>query len=68
MNALRNNQEVLSHQQAVFSVGGVDPIQAICASQHAMEKIAQNLHRSANVGIGYSFSSKYVRDHIQNLI
>lgn len=65
--ALQNNQRILSQTRATISVGGIDPIQGLRASQAAMEQIAQNLKRSANVGIGYAFSTNHIRDHIQNL-
>lgn len=66
IKALKNNQAVL---EAVTRTGGmkikgIDPLRAISASQAAMEQIAWNLHRSANVGIGYAYSAKYVQDHI----
>lgn len=64
---LQNNQRILAQSRATISVGGVDPIQGLRASQAAMEQIARNLKRSANVGIGYAFSTNYIRDHIQNL-
>ncbi len=64
---LQNNQRILSQTKAVIKVGGIDPIQGLSASQAAMEQIARNLKRSANVGIGYAFSINPIRDHIQNL-
>jgi len=64
IEALRQNQEALRGGQSIIGIGGIDPIQALCASQTAMEQIAHSLRRSANVGIGYAYSSKYVRDHL----
>jgi len=70
LQALRNNQQILQQQQqggARISLGGIDPIDAIRASQAAMEQIASQLRRSANVGIGFAFSAKYVKDGISQL-
>lgn len=67
ISALRKNQEALSQGHTLIKVGGIDPIQAIRASQAAMEQIARNLRSSANVGIGYAYSSNYVRDRIASL-
>jgi S1-C subfamily serine protease len=67
IEALRSNQVALENAQAVLRIGSIDPIDAIRASQSAMESIAINLKRSANVGIGYAYSSKYIRDAIKNL-
>jgi len=67
ISALQNNQRVLSKSKSIMSVGGVDPIQGIKASQAAMEQIARNLKRSANVGIGYAFSISPIRRHLHNL-
>jgi len=62
INALKSNQEALSQVKSGVSIAGIDPIRTLAASQAAMEIIAQNLRRSANVGIGYAFSSDHVRD------
>lgn len=70
IQALRNNQQILQRQQqggCKISLGGIDPVEAIRASQAAMEQIATQLRRSANVGIGFAFSAKYVRDEIVSL-
>ena len=67
LHALRSNQEALSKAKTIMSIGGFDPVKGFIASQAAMEIIAQNLRRSANVGIGYAFSSDYVKDHINSL-
>lgn len=53
LQALRSNQEALSNAKTMISIGGFDPVKGFIASQAAMEVIAQNLRRSANVGIGY---------------
>lgn len=74
IEALQKNQIVLRQSRSrgsiSFAVGGVDidPLQAIEVSQHAMERIAQNLRRSANVGIGYAYSANYVRDHVAEVL
>lgn len=67
IDALRHNQQALSSQGARMQIGGIDPIEAIKVSQAAMEQIAVNLRRSANVGIGFAFSAKYVKDKIDSL-
>ena len=63
---LRTNQEILAQQSGSVSICGVDPVQGLRASQAAMEQIARNLKRSANVGIGYANSINSIRDHIQS--
>jgi len=62
IESLRNNQRVLANagQQGGVQLLGINPIQALQASQAAMEQIALDLHRSANVGIGYAFSCKHL--------
>lgn len=60
IEALRRNQVALQGSRATIRVGGIDPIDAIRASQAAMERIALNIERSANVGIGYAYSAEYV--------
>ncbi|MCK4472537.1 MAG: trypsin-like peptidase domain-containing protein [Anaerolineae bacterium] len=68
IDALRQNQVACQEAQMLMSIGGIDPMQAIGASQVAMEQIARDLHRSANVGIGYAYSAKYVREHIAQIL
>ena len=65
--ALQQNQKALEGAKSVMRIGSIDPIQAIIASQAAMEQIAKDLHRSANVGIGYAYSAEYIRDAIIKL-
>jgi len=70
LQALRNNQQILQKQQqggTRIRLGGIDPIDAIRASQAAMEQIAQQLRRSANVGIGFAFSAQYVKSKVSGL-
>jgi len=69
LQALKNNHEILKHQQsfAKISIAGIDPIQAMKASQASMEQIVTQLRRSANVGIGFAFSAKYVKEDIVHL-
>jgi S1-C subfamily serine protease len=56
ISILQNNQKILSQPRASIDIGGIDPIEGIRASQSAMEQIARNLKRAANVGIGHAFS------------
>ena len=50
-----------------MSIGEIDPIRAIGTSQVAMKQIAIQLRRSVNVGIGFAFSARYVKDEINRL-
>ncbi len=63
LQALKNNYEILNHR-SIIKVRGIDPIQAIKASQVSMGQIVTQLRRSANVGIGFAFSAKYVKEKI----
>lgn len=66
---LCDNQRQLDHlaqSGMVINFGGLDPIQGFRSSQAAMEQIARNLKRSANVGIGYGFSTDDIRDQLRN--
>ena len=70
LQALKDNQRIFQRQQqggVRMSIGGIDPIGAIRASQVAMEQIVIQLRRSANVGIGFAFSARYVKDEINRL-
>jgi hypothetical protein len=67
LNALAQNQIVLEKAIGVINLSGIDPIQSIKVSQAAMEQIARNLKRSANVGIGYAYSAKYLKESMSLL-
>ncbi len=64
IRTLRANQEVCNNARGGLAIGGINPVAAIGASQRAMELIAVNLRRSANVGIGIAFDAAYVSDAI----
>lgn len=68
INALKLNQQAFSKAKSSVIFGGFDSRKHFVESQAAMEVIAQNLRRSANVGIGYAFSSDYVRDYFEGSI
>lgn len=44
------------------SVAGLDPVAAMLATQGQMQRIAKELGRSANVGIGYAYHISKVRE------
>ena len=67
IQTLQSNQQALSKAKTIMKIGGFDPVQGFIASQAAMDVIAKNIKRSANVGIGFAFSSQYVYEKIQNL-
>lgn len=62
IKGLQNNQELLQQLKGMGTVSffGLDIMGAFRASQATMEKIALNIERSANVGIGYAYSAEYV--------
>lgn len=68
INGLKSNQQAFSKAETSVTISGLDPVKGFIASQAAMEVIAQNLRRSANVGIGYAFSSDHVRDHFEEAL
>ena len=65
IRALQDNQTALQGGGARIQIVGIDPIEALRVSQAAMEQIARELRRSANVGIGYAYSAEYLRDDIE---
>jgi len=68
LEALRHNKSaLLAPRGARVQIGGVDPVQALGKSFAAMEQIALDLRKSANVGIGYAFSSDALREDIAML-
>jgi S1-C subfamily serine protease len=63
----RNIEQLERSTGARVVLAGVDPVQGLRASQAALREIAVSVRRSANVGIGYAFSSNHIRDRIAEL-
>ena len=61
VEAVQKNETALSHQRGVrVSVGGIDPIQAIRVTMRVLGRVATNLKRSSNGGIGWAFCREHV--------
>ena len=62
ITAISNNVKALeqSGRGARMTIGGIDPIQATKVTMGILAKLSANLKRSANVGIGYAFSSEHI--------
>lgn len=56
-------QKMQQNGGTVF-VAGLDPVSAMMATQEQMKKIAQEIGRSANVGIGYAYHIRKVRESL----
>lgn len=54
------NVAALSAATGMIGLGPIDPVAAIVAGQHQMKALANEIQRSANVGIGYAFSIEHV--------
>ena len=61
VKSIGNNVKALeSRGGARIIVGGIDPVQATRVTMQILGKLSINLKRSANVGIGYSFSVEHI--------
>lgn len=63
-HAVINNRDIILAQQATLQLGGLDVIKALTVSFTDMEKIIEQLERSANVGIGYAFDINRIKEDI----
>lgn len=63
-HAVINNRNIVSAQHATLRLGGLDVIEALTVSFTDMEKIIEQLERSANVGIGYAFDISRIKEDI----
>lgn len=66
VGTLTENIRALQAQQGGgrIVIGGLDPVQALLASQSALLQVAQAIERSANVGIGFATSLKHLMEHL----
>ncbi len=60
MRAFDTNIQVLTAGGANISMGGIDLKQALTAGQAQVKQLSAEILRSANVGIGYAFSSAQI--------
>jgi S1-C subfamily serine protease len=71
IDALQKNQDALQQTQGIMAVQSgdvtIDPMKALRVSQAAMQRIAIDLRRSANVGIGYAYNAKYAREEVDRV-
>ena len=62
VEATGRNVEALANRPGGFvRISGVDPIAATRTTMAILQRVAVNLKRSANVGIGYAFCSEHIR-------
>lgn len=65
LKAFRENIRLLESLQedgGFASIGGIDPVKATLAIQVQMERIAKEIQRSSNVGIGYAYHARKLRE------
>lgn len=60
ITALEGNAKAVRGGTGGIRVGGIDPLEALEKSFLGMRALAENMKRSANVGIGYAFSSEHL--------
>lgn len=61
IEAISRNEQVLSHpRRASVVIGGLDPVKSTRITMTLLKRVARNLKRSANVGIGWAFCSEHV--------
>jgi hypothetical protein len=62
-------QNIAAMEQArgVTGLGGSDPVDALVATQNHMKQKSLELKRSSDVGIGYAYHIRRIRECLQNL-
>lgn len=60
LSVFDKNIAALNAAKGMMSMSSVDPVAAIIAGQHQMKPLANEIQRSATVGIGYAFSVEHV--------
>lgn len=68
LSVFDQNITYLNTANGMISLGGVNPIEALIVGQRQMKSLAEEIKRSANVGIGYAFSIDPVISDIERLI
>lgn len=58
--AFDQNISALNGVKGHMNISGFDPAMPMIHAQHQMKALSQEIQRSANVGIGYAFSSEHV--------
>jgi len=60
VEAIKDNIRALEKSKGIMKVGGVDLAEANQVTMRILAKLSRNLKRSANVGIGYAFSTEHI--------
>jgi V8-like Glu-specific endopeptidase len=56
----------VSNQGRSVRISGIDPVEVLIISQNQMKSTAEELRRSANVGIGYAFELDEIKNFFDN--
>jgi S1-C subfamily serine protease len=59
-NSVQQNIQIAQAAGGGIGIGGIDPKQALLASQNQMLLTLNEIERQANVGIGYAFSAEHL--------
>ena len=56
----------VSNQGRSVRISGINPVEVLIISQNQMKSTAEELRRSANVGIGYAFELDEIKNFFDN--
>jgi V8-like Glu-specific endopeptidase len=66
LQSFAGNIQALEAAQGIMGLGGIDPINVLVVSQNQMKITAEELRRSANVGIGYAYELDEINHFFEN--
>lgn len=67
LQSFDNNITALNAAKGMMSMRGIDPVEALIVSQNQMKTTAIEIRRSANVGIGYAYDLKHIKDFFDHI-
>lgn len=67
IESFRDNIAALEQSRGMVGLAGIDPIRALIATQVQMSQVSIELKRSSNVGIGYAYNIRKIREGLQHL-
>jgi len=62
IDAFSKNVAALENRTAIVQIGGIDPVHGLKVTMESMRRLALNMRRSANVGIGYANAIKHLSE------
>ena len=67
MDSFDANAKAFEAVQGTVALSGIDVFQVLTITQHQMKQVSAEIARSANVGIGYAYALRKIRESLNSM-